>query len=88
VDDTADLIAKAREREAGDTARIGYNDYPLLLDVLEAAERRQRAEDDLGAWEEAHGYIINSERDALAGEIDAASDDLRVAIDAWKAAQS
>lgn len=46
-----------------------------------AARRLVDASDALARWDEAHGYIINSERDALAGDVSQGWASLRAALD-------
>jgi hypothetical protein len=81
---TADLIAKARDRDALATWSDGRaDDYPLLLDVLEAAERWRAATDAYAVtpWHKGLQHDLSDAKDALRAAIDAWK------IDAWKAAQ-
>jgi len=48
--------------------------------LREAAFRVVTLTDNLRQWDEAHGYVINSERDVIAGWLDAAWADLRTAL--------
>ena len=48
--------------------------------LREAAFRVVTNTDNLRHWDEAHGHVINSERDEIAGWLDAAWDDLRAAL--------
>jgi hypothetical protein len=68
--DTTDLIAKARERWSSQWI-MASNDYALLLDVLEAAERLLDHELD------DRGQVLEVDDNGLHMT-------LRAAIDAWK----
>mgnify|MGYP001321682986 FL=1 len=49
-------------------------------ELREAAQAVVVLTDDLARWDELNRYVINSERDYLAGNLDAAWDRLRAAL--------
>jgi hypothetical protein len=54
---------------------------PVTATALrEAAARLVNTSDDLARWDEAHGYVVNSERDELSGRVAEAWGDLREAL--------
>jgi hypothetical protein len=48
--------------------------------LRDAAFRVVTLTDNLRQWDESHGHVIKSERDEIAGWLDAAWDDLRAAL--------
>ena len=53
---------------------------PAPLDVLVAAKALVAATDVIDDWDIRHGYVVNSDRDALAGDLSTAWFNLRAAI--------
>lgn len=80
-----DAYAKAWERGyrrgERETARTLDAERTRHAALVAAARDLIAATDTLSEWDEFHGYIVNSERDGLDHDVDAAWDAIRFALD-------